>query len=119
MIHKCANGGNNGQAYTLAVDNSGNPPTSCVGLVKIFQHGGYGGWEAPFSKGDYNHGAFTAAGGVNDDASSLKVPTCCKVVLYQHGDYAGWSETFTAGDHNSISHNDDVSSLKVMDDPAC
>ena len=86
---------------------------------------GKSAWEAMFSVGDYNRSAVAAGGAVDNDASSLKVPTCCKVVLYQHGDFNigdhGWSESFTSGDHASINiaHNDGMSSLRVMDDPSC
>ena len=41
--------------------------------VTVYQHGGYGGWSAHFGPGDYDKNAFVAAGGRNNDASSLKV----------------------------------------------
>ena len=59
--------------------------TGCTGKVRVFQHGDFGGWQASFSKGVYDHGQFVAAGAKNDDASSLKVPEGCKATLYEHG----------------------------------
>lgn len=55
-------------------------------------------------------------GGVNDDASSLKVPPGLKVILYTNNAYGGTSVTFT-GDDSCLSDNginDMTSSLKVQ-----
>merc|ERR1712166_1155483 len=94
------------------------PPPSCNG-VEIFEHGNYGGWRASFSTGNYDHDAFVRTSAHNDAASSLKVPKCCTVVLYQHGDFSGWSKSYVAGDYSQMSHNDDMSSLRVTNDRSC
>ena len=41
-------------------------------FVVVYQHD-FDGWRAVFGEGDYDYTAFTAAGGVNDDASSVSV----------------------------------------------
>jgi hypothetical protein len=62
----------------------------------------------------------TGKGVKNDDVSSLKVPTGCKVTLFQHGQFGGWHATFPAGEYNHAAmlrkgaKNDDMSSLKIV-----
>ena len=55
----------------------------------------------------------------NDDMSSLKVPSGCKVIAYQHGSFNGKAVTFGPGNYDygrmtrMGQRNDDMSSLKV------
>jgi hypothetical protein len=41
--------------------------------VIVYQHADFTGWQAAFGEGDIDMDAFTGAGAVNDDASSVKV----------------------------------------------
>src|SRR5581483_5808880 len=50
--------------------------------VELYQNCSYGGWKASFVCGDYTLADLQAAGAVNDDASSIKVPSGYKVTLY-------------------------------------
>ena len=91
----------------------------CKGKVQTFQHGGFNGKRVLFGKGNYDYGRMTRMGQRNDDMSSLKVPSGCKVIAYQHGSFNGKAVTFGPGnyDHGRMTRmgqrNDDMSSLKV------
>ena len=66
-------------------------------------------------------GDFTAAGAVNDDASSIVVEgEGCVAVCYHHANYGGWAAEFEEGRYDMSAFmaagakNDDMSSLKVF-----
>ncbi len=90
--------------------------------VIVYQHGDFSGWEAWFGEGDHDMDSFKQAGGVNDDASSVRVRgQDCKVTLHQHADFSGWKAgPLDEGDYNLKAlrkaglKNDDMSSLKVF-----
>jgi len=122
-----AAGGKNDDASSIKVRGGDN----CCAVA--YQHN-FSGWSAEFRPGDHNFGAFTGAGAVNDDMSSLRVLSdgCpsdheppCEAFLYQHGDYAGWSAHFPEGDYNHAAmtakgaKNDDASSIKVRGGANC
>jgi hypothetical protein len=48
----------------------------CPG-VTVYQHTNYGGYAVTLSPGDYNLGALSSRGVVNDDVSSVRVPSGC------------------------------------------
>jgi hypothetical protein len=79
------------------------------------QHCDYTGWTANFAIGNYNLAAIRAAGGINDDASSLRVPAGMRVTLYEHDNFTGTSLVRTADDNCLVNEgwNDRVSSLRV------
>ena len=63
-----------------------------------------------------------AKGQKNDDMSSLKVPSGCKVITYEKQRFNGKAVTFGPGNYDygqmtkKGQKNDDMSSLKVVDD---
>jgi len=83
--------------------------------VSLYQNTTYGGWKAQFVCGDYTAADIAAAGGINDDASSIKVPSGYKVTLYTGDNFTGTAIVKTADDSSLIDDgiNDQVSSLKV------
>jgi len=90
------------------------PPTPCV--AKLFQNGGFSGWEREFGPGDYACCSFFP----NDDTSSLIVEggPDCHVVLYEHS-FSGWSREFGPGEYDCCDSfpNNDVSSIRVWEGP--
>ncbi|KLT67441.1 hypothetical protein [Pedobacter sp. BMA] len=89
------------------------------GNVELYQGCDYSGWKASFGSGNFLLSALVANGGVNDDASAIKVPPGMQAVLYSSDNYGGTAVTFTA-DAACLSAsgiNDAVSSLKVTTIP--
>jgi Beta/Gamma crystallin len=83
--------------------------------AQLFQNCSYGGWAASFGTGGYNTAAIVGNGGVNNDASSLKIPAGLKVTLYDGDNFSGDSLVLTADASclKNNSFNDKVSSFKV------
>jgi hypothetical protein len=83
--------------------------------VQLFQGCNYGGWSASFPVGDYTMADIQARGGVNDDASSIRVPAGRTVTLYKGNNFSGASVTLTSDDSclTDKSFNDAVSSMRV------
>jgi hypothetical protein len=83
--------------------------------VSLRQHCDYSGWTASFGIGNYNLAAINAAGGLNDDASSIRVPAGLRVTLYEHDNFTGASLVRTADDNCFVNEgwNDRISSLRV------
>jgi hypothetical protein len=84
--------------------------------VTLYQNCSYGGWSATFGPGNYTTTDLTNAGGVNDDASAIKVPSGLKATLYQNNNYGGTSVALTTDQSclSGISFNDLTSSFKVV-----
>lgn len=84
--------------------------------VKLYQDCNYSGaWEADFGTGSFDLNAIVARGGVNDDASSIRIAPGYKVVLYYDDGYRGRTVTLT-GDTSCFTHvdfNDVLSSMVV------
>ncbi|MBN8459724.1 MAG: hypothetical protein J0M04_17985 [Verrucomicrobia bacterium] len=87
--------------------------------VRLYQHSDYWGWSAGFGLGSYTLAQITAAGGVNDDPTSLEVPPGFKVTLYEHDHFQGESLVLTADDPSLVDNgwNDRASSMIVSVDP--
>jgi hypothetical protein len=89
--------------------------TSCS--ATMYQHGGYQGWQAQFSDGDFNLAQFLAHGATDNDGSSLVVTggDSCLVTVYENGDFTGWSRDFGVGSYDCCSSfpNDQPSSIQV------
>jgi hypothetical protein len=91
-------------------------------VVVVYQHADFTGWSAVFGEEAFDMDAFTGAGAVNDDASSVRVRgQDCKATFYQHAGFGGWAAgPFGEGDYDlgSLQEagfvNDDMSSLKVF-----
>ena len=83
--------------------------------VSLFQNCSYGGWEAPFGIGAYKKADILARGGLDKDASSIKIPAGLKVTLYEEDNFTGASKILTANTSclTSESFNDKVTSLIV------
>ena len=83
----------------------------------MYQHGGYQGWQAQFSDGDYPLADFLAHGAADNDGSSIVVTggDSCVVTVYENGDFTGWSREFHEGSFDCCSSfpNDQPSSIKV------
>ncbi|MFT3827177.1 MAG: heparin lyase I family protein [Chitinophagaceae bacterium] len=83
--------------------------------VSLFKNCSYGGWEAQFGIGSYTLADIITRGGLDNDASSLKVPAGLKVTIYENDNFGGASKVYTADKSclTSDSFNDKVSSLVV------
>ncbi|NML38931.1 hypothetical protein HHL17_17125 [Chitinophaga sp. G-6-1-13] len=81
----------------------------------LYQNCSYAGWSAAFGIGSYTAADITAKGGVNNDASSLKIPAGLKVTLYDGDNFTGDSLVLTTDGSclKNNNFNDKVSSLKV------
>ena len=83
--------------------------------VQLFQNAEFGGWSAKFDVGAYNTAAIVAAGGVNNNALSIKVPIGWEVVAYDKDNFAGSSDTITCDNENLLSayFANKISSMKI------
>ncbi|RAJ83468.1 polysaccharide lyase-like protein [Chitinophaga dinghuensis] len=84
--------------------------------VLVYQNCSYGGWSASFGPGQYNTAAIVAAGGLDNDASSLKIPAGVTVTLFDGDNFTGDSLVLTSDASclkNTSTFNDRTSSLKV------
>jgi hypothetical protein len=90
-------------------------PGSGGSSVTLRQHCDYTGWTASFGVGSYNLSAIIAAGGINDDASSVRVPAGLRVTFYEHDNFTGATLVRTADDNCFVNEgwNDRISSLRV------
>ncbi|WP_212003026.1 heparin lyase I family protein [Chitinophaga sp. HK235] len=84
-------------------------------LATMYQNCSYTGWSATFGIGSYTTADITAKGGIDNDASSLKIPAGLKVTLYDGDNFTGDSLVLTADGSclKNNSFNDKVSSMKV------
>ena len=82
-------------------------------LATIYEHCGYNGSNASPGIGEYPN--MSSAGLVNNDVSSLRVPTGLQVTLFNNTNFGGSSITFTADDPCLInnSFNDLTGSLII------
>ena len=81
-----------------------------------FQHCDYGGWSASFNAaGSYAASQIASAGGVNDDASSIKIASGFKVTLFDGDNQGGASVVLTADTPCLVasSFNDLASSMRI------
>jgi hypothetical protein len=91
-------------------------PGAAAANVQLYQHCGFTGWQANFnSPGNISLAQIQAAGGVNDDASSIRIAPGHRVILYTHDGLTGPSVTLT-GDNScfvGLNFNDIVSSMRI------
>jgi hypothetical protein len=89
-----------------------------TGPVILYQDYDYGGWSAGFGPGAYTMSDIIAAGGVNDDTSSLHISPGYTVTLYEDDNFSGSSLVLTADTPNlgSYGFNDILSSMTVVKD---
>jgi chitodextrinase len=88
-------------------------------IVLLYQHCNFGGWQANFNSiGNVSLGQIQAAGGVNDDASSIRIASGFRVTLFEHDNQTGASVTLI-GDNTCFvaqGFNDILSSLRIETD---
>ena len=92
------------------------PTPAPAGNVQLYQGCNYGGWVASFPAGSYTMADIVARGGVNDDASSIRIPSGYTVTLYQNSSFTGASLVLT-GDDTCLTDNgfnDTISSLRIV-----
>ena len=88
--------------------------------VTLYQHTDYWGWSAGFSEpGDYTAADMIAAGGLNNDASSVEVAPGYLVTFYTDDNFQGSQLVKTADDSTLVDDgwNDVISSMKIRVDP--
>jgi chitodextrinase len=86
-------------------------------VVQLFQHCNFGGWVANFTgTGNFNTADLVSRGGVDNDASSIKVAAGFKATLFDGNGQTGTSVVFNAGDTACFvasNFNDVLSSLRI------
>ena len=111
------NGGpGSGQPWTSlgACSQGGGTP-----IVQLFQHCSFGGWEADFDgTGNFNAADIVSRGGLNNDASAIKIAPGFKATLFDGNQQTGASIVLTAGDTTcfadaNLNFNDVLSSLRI------
>jgi hypothetical protein len=82
--------------------------------VGLYQHCDYGGWSANFGVGTYTTADIEAAGGVNNDVSSLTIPGFT-VTVYDEDNFGGSSLVLTENTSCLVAYgfNDIISSMVV------
>jgi len=88
--------------------------------VTLYQHCSYGGWQAKLGLGAYTLADLTAAGVLNNDASSVKVAEGYRVTFYDSDNFQGPSLVKTADDSCFVDDgwNDRITSLIIEGQPA-
>ncbi len=89
--------------------------SSLKAQVTIYQHCGYGGWNAQFDVGNFNSSAIRTAGGIPNDASSLKIADGYQITVYSGDNFTGNTTTYSNDDDCFVNEgfNDVISSIKV------
>jgi chitodextrinase len=86
-------------------------------IVRLFQHCNFGGWVANFTAtGNVNTADIVSHGGVDNDASSIRVAPGFKATLFNGNQQTGASLVINAGDTACFvasNFNDVVSSLRI------
>jgi hypothetical protein len=92
------------------------PGTGGTAIVQLFQHCAFGGWQANFNNtGNVSTAQLQAAGGVNNDASSIRVASGFRAVLFTGDNQTGTAVTVT-GENScfvGINFNDVLSSMRI------
>jgi len=68
----------------------------------LYQHCDYTGYSVGLLAGDYTLAQIQGAGLLNDDLSSLQVPTGYEIELFQHDNFAGFSTVLTGDTRRSV-----------------
>jgi hypothetical protein len=112
--------------YVAIFTNANNIESFCAirvtvnAAVTLYQHLNYGGWAASFGVGAYTAADIIAAGGLNNDATSLKIVPGYKVTFYDYDNFQGPSLVKTANDTSFVDDgwNDRVTSMIIEGEPA-
>ena len=108
--------GNKVKSYTdniLAALDSSNMAQNSV--VTLYQDCDYGGWAAGFPVGSFNTDSLLAAGGLDDDVSSIRILDGYSITLYPDDNYGGFPITITKDDRclDDNYFNDRISSFVI------
>ena len=92
------------------------PTPPATGPVQLYQHCDFAGWRASFNTtGNISTAQIQAAGGINNDASSIRIAAGYRVTLFDLDGQAGTSVTLT-GDTAcfvGVNFNDMLSSMRI------
>ena len=93
---------------------------SVPAALKIYQHCNYTGWVTPFGVGAYTLADLVAAGGLNNDASSIQIEPGYTVTFYDYDNFQGPTLVKTTDVLCLVSDgwNDRVTSFIVEGSPA-
>jgi chitodextrinase len=101
-----------GGAISVATAPSGGTP-----VVQLYQHCNFGGWVAGFTgTGNFSTADIVSRGGVDNDASAVRIAAGFKATLFNGNGQTGTSLVLNAGDTSCLvasSFNDVVSSLRI------
>lgn len=117
--------------YTFAVGSIDQAGSSALGapisvttappggtpIVQVYQHCNFGGWVASFTgTGNFNTADLVSRGGIDNDASSIRVGAGFKATLFNGNGQTGTSLVLNAGDTACLvasNFNDVLSSLRI------
>ena len=92
-------------------------PASGTPIVQVYQHCNFGGWVANFTTtGNFNTADLVSRGGIDNDASSIKIAAGFKATLFNGNGQTGTSLVLNAGDTACLvasNFNDILSSLRI------
>jgi len=92
-------------------------PAGGTPLVQVFQHCNFGGWAASFTgTGSFNTADLVSRGGLDNDASSIRVAAGFRATLFDGNQQTGASVVLNAGDTACLvanNFNDRLSSLRI------
>ena len=92
----------------------GSYQTATNSVVTVCSDMNYGGYAVGLPLGEHDMAALAAYGIINDDISSLKVPSGYKVTLYDNSGFGGESRTYTSdASYVGDDFNDRCTSIKV------
>ena len=92
----------------------GSYHTAQNSVVTVYSDVNYGGYAVGLPLGEHDMAALAAYGIINDDISSLKVPSGYKVTLYDNSGFGGESRTYTSdASYVGDDFNDRCTSIKV------
>ena len=92
----------------------GSYQTAQNSVVTVYSDVNYGGYAVGLPLGEHDMAALAAYGIINDDISSLKVPSGYKVTLYDNSGFGGESRTYTSdASYVGDDFNDRCTSIKV------
>lgn len=107
------------QAGSSALSGTVSVTTASSGtpIVQLYQHCNFGGWVAGFTgTGSFNTADVVARGGLDNDASSIRIAAGYKATLFDGNGQTGASIVLNAGDTACFvasSFNDVLSSLRI------
>ena len=106
--------GSSAQSAPLSVTTA---PAGGTPIVRLYQHCNFGGWVANFtSTGNFNTADIVSRGGIDNDASSIRIAAGFKATLFNGNGQTGTSLVLNAGDTACLvagSFNDILSSLRI------